>query len=137
MWDDIDRFIAEIKPAVTTPLSNEELRIRNPYGSAVQPSDKIKCPICDNKLSETGDELYECPHGHGCLLHGSDLIKLRNKDVKLTFTKENISSTNNKTIDCPSCGSVMEKVPYSMTSILIDSCNNCQFRWLDGGELTN
>lgn len=136
MWDDINRFIKEIKPAVTTPLSNEELRIRNPYGSAVQHKDSITCPVCRVKLTETSDEVYECHSGHGCLLHGSDLIKLRKKKLKLEFTKENNSTTNHKNIDCPSCGSAMQKVPYAMTSVMIDSCNNCQFRWLDSGELT-
>ena len=136
MWDDINQFIKEIKPAVTTPLSDEELRIRNPYGSAVRQEDNITCPVCDVKLIETSDEVYECSSGHGCLLHGSDLIKLRKKELKLKHTKESKSTTNHKNIICPSCGETMEKVSYAMTPTLIDSCSNCQFRWLDGGELT-
>jgi Zn-finger nucleic acid-binding protein len=137
MWDDIEQFIKEIKPAVITPLSDEELRIRNPYGSVVQHQDKITCPTCSTKLIETTDEVYECPEGHGCLLHGSDLVKLREKKLKLKLTKEHTSTTNHKQVICPSCGSEMEKVSYAMTPTVIDSCNNCQFRWLDGGELTN
>jgi Zn-finger nucleic acid-binding protein len=137
MWNDIEQFIKEIRPAVTVPLSDKELRIRNPYGSAVQHQDKITCPNCSTKLVETTDEVYECPNGHGCLLHGSDLVKFRKKKLELKLTKENISSTDHKQIKCPSCGSEMEKVSYAMTPTIIDSCNNCQFRWLDSGELAN
>ena len=137
MWEDIDQFIKEIKPAIATPLTDDELRIRNPYGSAVQKSDKIICPTCDTKLSETYDEVYECPNGHGCLLHGSDMLKLRKKELLLKFTAVSNITRANTTIDCPSCGIKMEKVSYAYTSKDIDICNNCQFRWLDAGELTN
>jgi Zn-finger nucleic acid-binding protein len=136
MWDDIDQFIKEIKPAVAMPLSEEELRIRNPYGSAVQHPDKIICPICATKLSVTSEEIYECINGHGCLLHGSDMLKLRNNDLQLKFANKSNLDSNHSTVKCPSCNTKMEKVKYAYTNKDIDICNNCQFRWIDSGELT-
>jgi ribosomal protein S27E len=88
-------------------------------------------------LSETSEEIYECINGHGCLLHGSDMLKLRNNESQLKFANKANLNSNHLTVKCPSCNKKMEKVKYAYTNKDIDICNNCQFRWIDSGELTN
>jgi Zn-finger nucleic acid-binding protein len=92
------------------------------------------CPYCNsNLIAEQG--IFICPNFHGTLMSGQLLGNINHINVDDSRS----SSTNdslNKKILCPNCHNEMEKVNYNDTGILIDSCPNCPYRWLDRGEIS-
>lgn len=132
MYDDIAAFVEQIRPAVQLPLSPQQLQSLAPYGKDRR--NDLQCPLCSKTL-HNNDDYYACPDGHGYLLTGSGLGKVKNGKLTLegNHTKSNAIRTDK--LVCPSCGSTMKHVNYTGSPILIDSCPDCPYRWLDSGEL--
>lgn len=137
IFENVEKFIEEIKPALIVPLTQLEIQQRKSYGSANSNKEDISCPICNKMLVETSDEVYECTSHHGILLHASDLPLLRDRKLNLEYSNFSISDNLQTRIDCPSCKNPMQKVNYAMSKEIIDACRICHFRWIDSGELTS
>lgn len=94
----------------------------------------MNCPICETPLLQE-QAYFICPRGHGSLLSGGQLDKLKDRPI----AEANLSSTEPikpKQLVCPHCGGSMAKVNYDDSEIFIDSCTQCPYRWLDAGEIT-
>jgi Zn-finger nucleic acid-binding protein len=90
------------------------------------------CPLCNEKLQQK-EGLFICPNGHGTLVTGKYLTDIEDAQP----IKEPAKAADTKhTLHCPHCTTAMQKVDYNSTHIIIDSCTNCHYRWLDGGEIT-
>jgi Zn-finger nucleic acid-binding protein len=100
----------------------------------------MQCPICQKPLVATRlQKCFVCPGGHGALLPSSQLIKKSTEiasHVEPAETTGTAAAPRNHDITCPNCRSMMQRVDYSSTGIIIDSCLQCHSRWLDRGELT-
>jgi hypothetical protein len=57
-------------------------------------------------------------------------------EIKINDENPIVSPQINKQINCPNCHKTMTKLNYNNTGILIDSCSNCPYRWLDRGEIS-
>lgn len=130
-FEDIDTFVAQIRPAIARPLTPAEIQEITPYGEDFRK--QLPCPVCGTAMSNTG-EYFTCPEGHGVLATGKELEKLVNiprygEKVDDAITKRE------KPLVCPSCNSQMERVPYNFSQFIIDSCPKCPYRWLDAGEM--
>lgn len=135
MFDDIERFVDEIRPALAEPLTDAQRNAVAPY--AHDRRNGLACPVCDKEL-ENYDTYYVCPDGHGLLLKGGALMKLRRSELQVKKHNHNHSSSTAKDdiVACPSCGSDMRKVPYNGDkNTIIDSCSKCPYRWIDGGDI--
>lgn len=134
MIDDVEQFVAEIRPAIEDKNSPLQDRLRNPYGKDRR--DSLKCPICQKKMANR--ELYfECPSHDGVLIKGGNLGPLRSGDIDISHMKPT-KAHRNYDITCPSCNNQMFRLNYNMSKhTIIDSCSHCPYRWLDAGELTN
>ena len=94
---------------------------------------KMLCPYCNNALiSEQG--MFVCPNSHGTLIFGGLLAQI--SEIKINDDDRNNIPQVNKQINCPNCHKTMIKLNYNDTGILIDSCPNCPYRWLDRGEIS-
>lgn len=93
------------------------------------------CPLCKQTLQESNSALL-CPTGHGALITGKLLsnIKEEASAQQGKSVGEDLVSTA-KVISCPNCDYKMEKVDYNHTGVVIDTCTNCPYRWLDAGEI--
>lgn len=128
------KFIDEIRPAVE--LRPEYLN-RNvdpnyyiPFGFKKRKAEKLlKCPLCKTKTIHIKGEYYSCPHNHGHIMTAEELIKLP-KNNNLVTSKDTMH-----TVVCPNCNKEMIKVNYGKGLVIIDTCLNCPFRWVDEGEL--
>lgn len=93
------------------------------------------CPECSKKLTSEGDGIFVCPSGHGSLVSGGYLQDVRQKEVVPEVTAQNTPHDPSREIICPHCDHKMVVVDYDLSGIMIDSCTNCYYRWLDEGEL--
>lgn len=129
---EIEAFIAQIRPVVAdaSTVLHHQHRMSKKQASLQL---KVKCPLCQAPLIHKSD-WYECPHGHGYLLTGQELVKMRRK--QLTVPDEHTPDVHvpHPAIACPVCAVQMVPIPYVYGQTIIDSCQNCQYRWLDGGE---
>jgi uncharacterized protein YbaR (Trm112 family) len=124
--EEIVRFIQEIRPAVEVPGQKVDAQVREEYKH--QFFKVLACPICGANVLNQGD-VYPCPNGHGKLLTGRELSEI-------SRDKLNINSNENdeaRVLGCPNCKNQMVQVNFG--GIVIDSCINCPYRWLDTGEL--
>ncbi len=90
------------------------------------------CPLCHKILNAKGI-LALCPDGHGALLKGR---YIRGGHVEENTTDTAGAPSTDHPLTCPACSHSMQKVNYNNTSIIIDSCTHCSYRWMDRGELT-
>jgi Zn-finger nucleic acid-binding protein len=95
----------------------------------------MHCPLCYKKLLNKHRGLSACPDGHGTLATGKYLSDIE-ESPEVNEIKSSIAVDSAHQIICPHCSSEMHKVDYNNTNIIIDSCINCHFRWLDSGEIT-
>lgn len=92
------------------------------------------CPICSSQLTEY-KSLFRCVNNHGTLITGKYLSDIeKNQTVSDADTQSSVDTKH--TIKCPHCSSTMQKVDYNSTKIIIDTCTNCHYRWLDSGEVS-
>ncbi len=90
------------------------------------------CPVCQIELVHEGTVLA-CPSRHGILVTGK---VLQERETISVDDKGDSQAVNTKQqLTCPNCSAAMQKVNYNDTEIIIDSCPNCMYRWLDTGEL--
>lgn len=130
-FDDIPRFVSEIRPAVEKKLTYKQLKGITPYGKDRR--DDLQCPVCHEKLTNH-QTYFSCPLLHGYLVTGSTLRKIRSAELKLAGSNSSETDVRDKSVTCPSCGNLMKRVDYNHTGIMIDSCTGCHYRWLDRGE---
>lgn len=95
----------------------------------------MRCPICNKNLTDQHKGLFVCPDGHGTLVTGKYLSDIE-ESPEVNETKSSSAVDSKHQIICPHCSSEMHKVDYNSTDIIIDSCTNCHYRWLDSGEIT-
>lgn len=132
MFAQVLPFIEQIRPALERPLTTAEQRAMTPYGRDRRSS--LTCPVCQADMPNV-DSHFSCPAGHGTLLTGSQLAQL--KDGELQIAAQNSAYNQQRgDIPCPACGQVMHPTAYNGRSdLIIDSCTNCPYRWLDTTEL--
>lgn len=121
------RFVQEIRPAIEQ--KGEPVKHEAPYG--VYEGGPLPCPICKTPMTVKADWL-ECAQGHGILINGRYVIKIRDKQLSVEETKENPAAHGQ--IICPNCNTPMQTTNYQNSGVVIDSCTNCPFRWLDANE---
>lgn len=90
------------------------------------------CPICSKQLVEH-QSLFRCADNHGTLVTGKYLSDIEDKPVPEP-SGQVLADTKHE-IHCPHCAAMMHKVDYNGTSIMIDACTKCHYRWLDAGEI--
>jgi Zn-finger nucleic acid-binding protein len=93
------------------------------------------CPICNTQLTSRQKDLFMCANGHGTLVTGKYLSDIEEAPAIAEPASKSSSDTKHE-IACPHCSKTMHKVSHNGTSIIIDSCTNCQYRWLDSGEIS-
>jgi len=108
----------------------------------------MKCPVCASELTEltvAGVVLDACDGGCGGVwLDNFELIKLINEDGAVAEVAGRIRPKlegyfdYSKRHDCPRCDGevVMQRHFFSRNkSVEVDTCPNCNGRWLDAHEL--
>jgi Zn-finger nucleic acid-binding protein len=75
-----------------------------------------------------------CPSGHGTLMSGKLLGELKELRIPDELASGSANNNANKSLICPHCSAPMQPVNYNDTGIIIHSCTNCPYRWLDAGE---
>lgn len=132
MFTQVLPFIEQIRPAVERPLSPSEQRAITPYGRDRRPS--LACPVCQADMPNV-DSHFSCPSGHGTLLTGSQLTKLKDRELQPAAQSSAITQKRGD-IPCPACSKTMHPTPYNgRPELIIDSCTNCPYRWLDTPEI--
>lgn len=91
------------------------------------------CPACSVTLSESSQGMLMCPTGHGILITGRFLSDIEDAPSIPEKSIQAVGDTKHA-VTCPHCAAVMHKVDYNHTGIVIDSCAECHYRWLDAGE---
>jgi Zn ribbon nucleic-acid-binding protein len=126
------RFVDQIKPALL-PGEAGAATVHHavPYGEYDGPA--LACPLCAKAMILT-DNWMLCPDGHGVLINGRDILRLRHHTLDIPM--EPSKTTAHGTITCPNCHNQMAVVNYQDTGIEIDSCEQCPYRWLDADEVT-
>jgi len=124
--------------SVDDPLTVERI---TPMGGDLD----AECPTCQKTLCTGQIEdrpLLYCGGCYGLLLKHQDFgIVTRQRRARRTgceaeAVKPLDPSQYDRRIDCPNCRSKMEVHPYyGPGNVVIDSCNECQYIWLDHGEL--
>lgn len=135
MFDDIERFVDEVRPAIAKPLTDAQRNVAAPYGHDRR--EGLLCPVCSKELINH-DTYYVCSDGHGLLLKGGALMDLRRGELQLKKHNHDTASLTREgdEITCPACGASMHKVPYNGdANTVIDSCSACPYRWIDGGDI--
>lgn len=125
-------FIEQIKPALLPgQVGAASVHHAVPYGEYDGPP--LPCPLCQKIMVQT-DNWFACPDGHGVLIDGADIIRLRDHtlDINLTAAK----TAEHGIIPCPNCHNQMTLVNYQDSGVEIDSCEHCPYRWLDAPEVT-
>lgn len=131
LHEDIKTFVAEIKPAIGRPLTDKQKAALAPYGKDRRVD--LACPLCQSILTNE-NHYFKCPKGEGVLLTGKQLRNVKKGLLTLPDTRSSLPPRTSSTINCPSCHTTMNRVPYSGSDTIIDSCPDCPYRWLDAGE---
>lgn len=132
MFEDIERFVAEVRPVVSNGEINEDPYLKTAASLVIRPDIlELDCPVCAQVMSAEND-CYRCPQDHGILLVGAKLSRVRSGEIRNPGAVTKREQTH---IKCPSCGSEMNHVQFGDLHTFIDSCSKCPYRWLDAGEL--
>jgi Zn-finger nucleic acid-binding protein len=123
-------FIGQIRPAIKSKFKTKPASQRVSYG--VYKHLKLNCPICSTRM-DVQDNVHICPHGHGLLMGGQDLIKLRNGQLEVVPPPAH-PAVDHAQLTCPNCKNKMINSRYQGGDIVIDSCPGCPMRWLDAVE---
>lgn len=134
-WDDVNEFIAQIRPAVEIP-SDESNRPQNTLYKNDHRED-LACLECDQTLTPHPEAGYfSYPAGHGILIQGAKLRQLRSGNLVIALPAMTSDPAPKKQL-CPSCQQPLTPVAYSGSSIEIDTCSACPYRWLDPSDIAN
>lgn len=126
------RFVEQIRPALL-PGGPGAPSVYHAAAYGVMNGPALCCPICRQTMNMTAD-YQACPAGHGILINATGLERLHNHE--LTVLESSGGATSHQTLVCPSCHNPMSPVNFEGGPVVIDSCTNCLFRWLDAGEAT-
>lgn len=129
----VDEFVRHIRPAVEV----ESDRARNPAKLPYKHGHgrKILCPHCEDRL-DLGRAWMECPKGHGFLLSGAQIRDERESTESIDYAIQQAStSLIGQKLACPYRGGAMLQNRYQHSNIIIDVCQQCPHRWLDGHEI--
>lgn len=129
MFGDIEKFVAEIRPALERPLSAADIARITPYGQDRR--EHLPCPLCGAAMPNT-DNRFQCPAGHGILLSGKALASMMSG--RRIEAKEDAVPRDHD-LRCPGCGHTMNRVGYNGSAMIVDSCTKCTYRWLDESEI--
>lgn len=132
MFDDVVKFIKEIRPAVERPVSDRELLLSTPYNEDRRRN--LKCPLCQVVMNYSGD-YFVCPKNHGILITGKDLAQVTKGNMTVIIEQPLEKISNDHNLQCPSCANNLKKVKYNWGQEIIDSCTSCAYRWLDSQEI--
>ncbi|MDX1766149.1 MAG: hypothetical protein R3313_04325 [Candidatus Saccharimonadales bacterium] len=132
LWDDVDTFVEAIRPALDIELTPQQKNNRIPYGH--ERREHLDCPICNEQMPNEGG-YFQCPKKHGALVHGRILGRVRSGELRLNQQYEEHPKKREHNLECTACGHEMQQVAYSGTSIIIDTCTHCPYRWLDSHDL--
>lgn len=125
------KFVDRIRPALIRTLPGEDpVQHEASYGQ--HRGEPLKCPLCRAAM-EIKDNVHICPKGHGALIFGRDLIRLRKHELILELPT--LNPVKHDDIKCPSCGQMMRASEYQNSGAVIDICSGCAYRWLDADEL--
>jgi hypothetical protein len=128
--EDSVAFIKAIRPVIAgTPMASE-VHHDVAYGEYNGPV--LNCPICSKPMILT-QNVHVCPSNEGILISGRNLSELHNRQLKLTIPTA--LPVKHDLLMCPSCKSTMQQSHYNDGPVVIDSCPNCTFRWLDADEI--
>lgn len=123
-------FIEHIRPAAEISIDSKRHIQRAAYGEERR---TLLCPLCASVMSKHQRYLL-CPLGHGMLAYGGVLSEIRSG--ALTVDIPNANHLDHKQVRCPSCRHDMVSVQYDATGVMIDTCSNCPYRWLDAHEVS-
>ncbi len=102
------------------------------------------CPLCQQPLVSAvvqNARILSCPHCRGNLIPQSKMLPiLREAQPSHTITTEahhlQDKTELTRAAICPSCRKVMAVYPYGGPgNIMIQGCEQCEWIWLDFGEL--
>lgn len=135
-FDVVDRFIDEIRPAIEVASD----RSRNPYKMSYVNNSvrKMYCPLC-SALLVAEENMMRCPNQHGYLVTGQQMVEMRYKGrAKPSAGKEDETevsqSQTSRQLVCPYCHNMMKTSKFAFTSVDIDICSKCMYRWVDKTE---
>ncbi|MFN9719560.1 MAG: zf-TFIIB domain-containing protein [Planctomycetota bacterium] len=103
------------------------------------------CPVCSQAM-QTGlienQRILYCTNCHGILLRHTDFGTIiaerlaRRVGIDPAEPRPIPEGAETRRVDCPACQSVMDAHPYyGPGQVMIDTCTDCGFVWLDQGEL--
>lgn len=134
--DIIDTFIREIRPAIELPNTDVKNAANLAYTDRTYHT--LTCPLCHKELQE-GPYWRECPDGHGCLVTGEQMSNMRElpktEIERFALTPVKVRASKPRPLICPYCTHAMSPTPYQNTSVTIDVCGHCGYRWFDPHEL--
>jgi Zn-finger nucleic acid-binding protein len=124
--------------AADNPLTVDRI---TPEGAELE----AECPTCEKPLLtgtiEDRPVLY-CGGCYGLLLKNQDfgIVTRQRRARRVGCEAEAVKPLDpaqyDRQISCPNCRSRMEVHPYyGPGNVVIDSCHQCQYVWLDHGEL--
>ena len=103
------------------------------------------CPVCSEdfvQIEYEGEAVLRCPKCRGSVRPGYRLEIIRHRQLRKTDelkaeAQSEFSHDTKDKIRCPRCHGKMEKRPIDgrYPSLTLDHCRNCDWIWLDGGEL--
>lgn len=124
------QFAFQVKPATANSVNNQkQVKHEAPYGELGDTP--LKCPICNDDMI-IGKYWFTCKNQHGILIQGPDLHKIKQKIHKVD--RQASLPVQHAGLHCPNCGSKMHPVDYLKSGVIIDSCTQCAYRWLDTNE---
>lgn len=107
------------------------------------PSD-MECPVCKKELVLArleGSEIFYCTKCHGYLCPQFSfgvIVETRRslRDTPKFLPKPLDPQSYKRKLNCPKCNQVMATHPYfGPGPVMIDTCPNCKWIWIDHGEL--
>lgn len=117
----------------------------NVDGVSVLGASDLRCPVCPGhqlSLATLGDErIHYCEHCHGLLASMDTFVpmtaRLRSSRGSYVLDPPPLDLRDlDRSIRCPQCGHAMEAHVYGGPgNLVIDSCESCEWNWLDGGEV--
>ncbi|HEY5152940.1 MAG TPA: zf-TFIIB domain-containing protein, partial [Candidatus Saccharimonadales bacterium] len=79
------------------------------------------------------DSWQACPDGHGILINGRNLARIHSRELSAPSLDGQAAPHGQLT--CPNCHNLMINTNYEGSTIKIDSCEHCPFRWLDADDI--